>query len=162
MRSFVLALAVVALASIAHAAEWDTMRPGVTTQEAVRAHLGQATKVTSNKVEGYDTAEWLYEGPNAPRGVNRMLVAFGILTPQGYRADVVRMIRLEVGRGVFLKATVLAGWGPPQGIGKEKEQQVFFYESGLLVYFDKAGEYAETMIFTPPQRQAEGGAPPKK
>ena len=77
-------------ASTASAAEWDTIRPGVTTQEAVRAHLGQATRVSSAKVEGYDTAEWIYEGANAPRGVTRMTVGFGLLTPQGYRADVVQ------------------------------------------------------------------------
>jgi outer membrane protein assembly factor BamE (lipoprotein component of BamABCDE complex) len=162
MRSLVIALALVATASIVHAAEWDTMRPGVTTQEAVRAHLGQPTKVSSAKVEGYDTAEWIYEGGNVRRGVNRMVVAFGILTPQGYRADLVRMIRLEVGRGAFPKSTVLLGWGPPQAVGKEKDQEVFFYESGLLVYFDKAGAVAEMMIFTPPQRQGEAGGPPKK
>jgi len=162
MRTFAVTLALVALASIAQAAEWDTMRPGVTTQEAVRAHLGQPAKVTSAKVEGYDTAEWVYESGNAPPGMVRMVVAFGLLTPQGYRADVLRMIRLEPGAGAFPKATVLAGWGPPQGVGKEKDRDVFFYESGLLVYFDPLGALAETMIFTPPQRQGESGAPPRK
>jgi hypothetical protein len=162
MRALAAAALLVGLPAVAHAAEWDTIRPGVTTQEAVRAHLGQPAKVGSAKVEGYDTAEWLYEGANAPRGMARVVVHFGLLTPQGYRADVVRMVRAEPRRGVFPRSTVIMGWGPPQRVGKEKDQDVFFYEAGLLVYFDKEGRMAETMIFTPPQRQAEGAAPPPR
>ena len=162
MRTAVAALVVLALPAVAHAAEWDTIRPGASTQEAVRAHLGQPTKVTSAKVEGYDTTEWLYEGPNAPKGATRLVINFGLLTPQGYRADVVRLIRLEPRRGVFPRNTVVMGWGPPQGVGKEKEADVFFYDSGLLVYFDKEGRMAETMIFTPPQRPGAAGAPPPR
>jgi hypothetical protein len=162
MRPVVAALVLVVIPAVAHAAEWDTIRPGTTTQEAVRAHLGQPAKVTSAKVEGYDTTEWLYEGTNAPKGAARLLISFGLLTPQGYRADVVRMLRLEPRRGVFPRNTVLMGWGPPQAVGKEKEQDVFFYDSGLLVYFDKEGRMAETMIFTPPQRPGAAGAPPPR
>jgi hypothetical protein len=68
-------------------------------------------------------------------------------------------MRLEPRSGIFPRNTVLMGWGPPQRIGKEKDQDVFFYDEGLLVYFDREGRSAETMVFTPPQRPAEGGAP---
>ena len=162
MRALALALVLAALPAVAHAAEWDTIRPGETTQEAVRAQLGQPTKVTSAKVEGYDSVEWLYEGAQAPRGITRVSVSFGLLTPKGYRNDLVRIVKLAPEWGVFPRNTVLMGWGAPQRVGKENDNEVFFYESGLLVYFEKQGRMAETMIFTPPQRPGEGGAPPQR
>jgi hypothetical protein len=118
--------------------------------------------VASQKLEGYDTAQWIYEGDQAPRGMRRVTIDFGLLTPQGYRADVVRVMRIEPRPGVFTRATVLAGWGVPQRVGKDKDADVLFYESGLIVYFEKAGERVETMIFTPPQPPAEAGALPKR
>src|SRR5204863_5080362 len=89
------------LASVAHAAEWQTIQPGESTQEAVRAQFGQPTKVSSQKVEGYDSAQWLYDGPQAPRGVARMTIDFGLLTPQGYKPEIVRVIQLQPKPGVF-------------------------------------------------------------
>jgi hypothetical protein len=84
MRRLALVLALVTVAAgIAHGAEWHAVRPGESTQQAVRAQFGQATKVTSQKVEGYDSAQWLYEGEQAPRGIARMTIDFGILTPLG-------------------------------------------------------------------------------
>jgi hypothetical protein len=71
-------------------------------------------------------------------------------------------MKLEPRPGIFPRATVINGWGEPQRFGKEKDVDVFFYEAGLLVYFDKDGRFAQTMIFTPPQRPAEGAAPPSR
>ena len=143
-----------ALAVLAHAAEWDTIAPGQTTQEAVRARYGAPTRTTSQKIEGYDSLQWLYEGAQALKGFTRATIDFGVLTPTGYRPELVRAMRLEPRPGVFTRTTVLQGWGSPQRFGKEKDADVFFYESGLLVYFTKDGSLAEAMVFTPPQQPA--------
>jgi len=156
------AIVLLASATVAHAAEWDTLRPGESTQATVRERFGGATKVTSQKVEGYDTSQWIYEGAQAPKGMTRVTVDFGVLTPQGYRADVIRVMRLDVLPEIFNRSTILAGWGAPEKLGREKDADVFFYESGLLVYFDKDGWLAQTLIFMPPQRPEAGGAPPPR
>ena len=162
MRALVLALALLVTVAGAQAAEWDAIRPGESTQAAVRTQLGGATKVTSQKVEGYDTVQWLYEGAQAPRGMIRATIDFGLLTPQGYRADVVRQMTLEPKAGVFKRSAVLAGWGEPQVVGEEGGKKVAGWSSGLFVYFDKTGEIAERMYFTPPQPLGGGGAPPRR
>jgi hypothetical protein len=162
MRALVVAASVLACVASAHAAEWDTVRPGESTQSAVREQFGEPTKVSSQKVEGYDTAQWIYESDQAPKGMTRVTIDFGILTPQGYRADLVRLMRLEPRPGIFPRATVVAGWGLPQRVGKDRDADVFFYESGLLVYFSKDGSVAETMIFTPPQQPGKAAAPPPR
>ena len=146
-------------AGVAHAAEWQAIRPGVSTQEAVRTQFGEPTKVTSQKVEGYDTAQWLYEGDQAPRGIVRMTIDFGLLTPQGYKADVVRVMQLQPRPGVFTRALVLAGWGMPQGVKTETDGESLFYESGLIVRFDKDGWMVTSMMFTPPQASTDPPAP---
>jgi hypothetical protein len=149
-------------AAAAEAAEWNAVRPGESSQAAVREQFGQPTKVSSQKIEGYDSAQWVYEGGQAPRGMVRVTVEFGILGPQGYRADVVRVLRLEPRPGIFPRATIVMGWGLPERTGKEKDADVFFYESGLLVHFDKDGRHAQTMTFMPPQQPAAGSGPPPR
>ena len=86
-----------------------------------------------------------------PRGLQRLVVDFGLLTGAGYRANVVRTMRLEPVPGVFTRDTVLIGWGTPQRAGKDGETPVFFYQDGLIVYFDKEGWVAARLLFTPPQ-----------
>jgi len=154
-----LVLALVIVAGVAHAAEWQTIRPGESTQEAVRAQFGQATRVTSQKVEGYDSAQWLYEGEQAPRGIARMTIDFGLLTPQGYKAEIVRVMQLQPKPGAFTRATVLAGWGQPDGVRTDGGVPSVFYEAGLVVTFDRAGWLPTSMIFTPPQKLPAGPAP---
>ena len=144
------ALAMAAVAP-AFAAEWGSIVPGTSTTESVRARFGQPTRQATQKVDGYDTTEWLYEGERAPRGLQRLVVDFGLLTGAGYRANVVRTMRLEPVPGVFTRDTVLIGWGTPQRAGKDGETPVFFYQDGLIVYFDKEGWVAARLLFTPPQ-----------
>ena len=146
--------AVLAVAGGAGAAEWGTIVPGQTTQEAVRARYGEPSKRGAQKVDGYDTTEWVYEGARAPAGIRRLVVEFGLLTPGGYRPEIVRVLRLEPGPGVFTRPLVERGWGPPDRVGKERDTPLFFYESGLLVLFDKDGWLAVSMVFTPPQPAA--------
>lgn len=151
------ALAGVALATPSAAAEWGTIAAGASTMESVRAHYGPATRSVSQKVEGYDTVSWIYESAQAPAGIRRLTVDFGLLTPAGYRPEVVRVFKLEPVPGVFRRATIFAGWGAPTRIGREGETEIFFYPDGLLVYFDRTGEMAETLVFLPPQPAESGG-----
>jgi hypothetical protein len=163
MRAVVAGLALLALATVAEAAEWGAVTPGVTTLELVRARYGQPTNVTSQKVEGYDSARWVYEGAQAPAGFVRMTLDFGLLTPPSYRPDIVRMMVLEPKPGIFTRETVLAGWGPPQRVKKgDGPVESIFYEDGLIVYFDTDGRRVRSMVFTPPQPHVEDGASPRR
>ena len=159
MRRFALVSGLLLLASAAHADEWRTIRPGASTQEAVRAQFGQATKVTSQKVEGYDSAQWVYEGEQAPPGIVRMTIEFGLLTPQGYKPEIVRVMQLQPKPRIFMRHNILTGWGTPQGVKMEGGTESLFYESGLIVRFDKDGVMATSMVFTPPQKLPDGLAP---
>ncbi len=153
MRSRV-ALTLVLLAALAApvcAADWGLIVPGQSTMEAVRARWGEPTKAEPQKVEGYDATQWQYEGAQAPAGMDRMLVDFGILTAAGYKVDIVRSFRLDPKPGSFNKKLVIDGWGTPAKAGLDGQYEVFVYEDGLLVYFEKGGEDAQTLLFTPPQ-----------
>lgn len=147
------------LAVPAGAADWGTIVPATSTMETVRARYGAATRTLAEKVEGYDTVQWVYEGAAAPPGVQRLTVEFGLLTPRGYRRDIVRAFRLEPKRGVFNRANVVGGWGVPARSGEHAGGEVFIYQEGLIVYFDKDGR-ATLLVFTPPQPPA--AAPPAK
>lgn len=137
--------------STAAASEWGTIVPGTTTMEAVRTQYGGPTKTETQKTDNYDTASWVYEGVQAPVGLLRMVVDFGILRANGYRRDVVRSFRIEPKPGVFNRKIVLAGWGPPDRVGRQADTEVFYYAEGLVVMFDKEGLQAQTLVFTPPQ-----------
>jgi hypothetical protein len=153
MRVILVALGLIAaLAGPAAAAEWGQIRPGVTTLADVRSRYGAPTRETPRKVENYDTLQWAYEGAQAPRGIVKMIVDFGLLTQSGYKKDVVRTFRLEPQHDIFNRKLVVDGWGPPSRVGKEGETEFFLYEEGLLVYFGKDAKDATVMIFTPPQK----------
>jgi len=142
--------------STAAASEWGTIVPGTTTMEAVRTQYGGPTKTETQKTDNYDTASWVYEGVQAPVGLLRMVVDFGILRAAGYRRDVVRSFRIEPKPGVFNRKVVLAGWGPPDRVGRQADTEVFYYAEGLVVMFDKEGLQAQTLVFTPPQPTEPG------
>jgi len=146
----VLVLMAVALEPAA-AAEWGGIAPGTTSMATVRARHGTATRTSTGKVEGYDTVQWVYEGAQAPVGMKRMVVDFGLLLPAGYRADVVRTFRLEPKPGIFPRNMVVQGWGAPTAMREEAGALVFFYREGLFVYFDGEGRDAHTLMFTVPQ-----------
>ena len=151
MRSRAALILLLLLVVPAAAAEWGQISPGETIQAAVRARYGAPAKETAQKIEGYDAEQWVYEGARAPAGIARMTVDFGLLTPAGYRKDVVRTFRLEPKRDIFNRKLVLDGWGLPDRIGKEGTVEFFLYAGGLLVYFEGGGEQVIAMIFTPPQ-----------
>ncbi|HET8532459.1 MAG TPA: hypothetical protein VFO08_15015 [Methylomirabilota bacterium] len=143
------------------AEEWGGIDPGVTTVDQVRARYGAPSKETRAKADGYDTLRWVYEDARAPGGIERMTIDYGLLTPQGYKPTVVRVLRLEPKPKVFGRNTVIQGWGVPDGITKHNEMDVFFYKSGLLVNFDKGGEEAALLTLTPPQPDTSSPAAPK-
>jgi hypothetical protein len=144
----------------ARAASWSTIEPGVSTQEDVRGRFGPPSRESQKKVDGYDTMDWVYEGGRAPSGIIRMTVEFGLLTPQGYKANSVRALRLEPKPMIFGRNTIVDGWGVPERMAEQGDRDVFLYESGLIVTFDKDGASATSMVFMVPQKVAPGSAAP--
>ena len=144
------------------AEEWGAIDPGVSTTDQVRARYGAPSKETSAKADGYDTVRWVYEGARAPGGIERMTIDYGLLTPQGYKPTVVRVLRLEPKPKIFGRNTVIQAWGVPDGISQQNDLDVFFYKTGLLVNFDKEGDEAALLTFTPPQPDKPPAAPAPK
>lgn len=135
------------------AAEWGLIVPGTTIAAEVRERYGSPAATATETIEGHETERWVYEGEQAPTGINRLTVEFGLLSPAGFRADVVRAFRLEPRPAAFNRDTVLDGWGPPTRVGRDGDRQIFFYQDGLLVYFRADGHTIELMVFTMPQRE---------
>jgi hypothetical protein len=158
-----------ALPAGAGAAGWGGIEPGDTTLEQVRERFGAPSKETKQKVENYDTTTWIYEGPKAPGGISRMIVDFGILKPDGFKPNVVRVFVLEPKPNIFAVQTVIDGWGEPSAAGDQGGFPSMLYDAGLVVVFDKQTLWAESMTFTLPQPQAPAAgaarapaaAPPK-
>jgi len=147
------------LASLAVAAEWGGIEPGVTTLEQVRDRYGAPTGEKRATLEGYDTREWVYEGSKAPAGIIRMVVEYGLLTPGGYQPSRVRLFRLEPKPAIFGRETIMQGWGAPDLAGTEKDRMTFFYKSGLLVTFGTDGASATSMYFMLPQPDPPAAGP---
>jgi hypothetical protein len=75
---------------------------------------------------------------------------------------VVRLLRREHRPKIFGRNGVVQAWGVPDGMGKQNATDVFFYREGLLVNFDKEGDEASLLTFTPPQPGAAPAAPTKR
>jgi hypothetical protein len=149
--ALLVAAAVAVPAASAPAAEWGSISPGVSTTETVRAKHGAPTRIDRQKVEGYDTESWIYEGKGAPVGMQRLTVEFGLVQAEKYRSEIVRAFRLEPNPGSFTRGVITQGWGLPDRLGRENAQDIFLYRDGLLVYFDESGWNAKLMVFTVPQ-----------
>ena len=146
----------------ARALEWGLIDPGQTTMDAVRARYGTATRASTEKVDGYDSAQWVYEGAQAPVGMERMVVDFGLLTPEGYRPQIVRSLLLHPRPGTFNRGVVVQGWGEPTAVGEQGGAPTFLYEEGLFVSFDQDVWDVTTMLFTPRQKiPPPESAPPR-
>jgi hypothetical protein len=143
------------------AEQWGGIEPGESTMAVVKSLRGTPSRTTKQKVDGYDTEEWVYEDAKAPAGIRRLTVDFGLVTPAGYRPDLVRSLKLDPKPGAFDKDAITTGWGPPAGLGKDGEVDFYFYKEGLFVYFAKDGNAVATMTFTPPQIPPPAAAPPR-
>ena len=148
--------------AIGAAEEWGGIEPGVTALEQVRARYGAPSRETRAKVDKYDTVHWVYEGDRSPAGFHRMTVDYGLVTPQGYKPTVVRVLRLEPKPKVFGRNTVLQGWGEPDGASRQGDQESLFYKIGLIVTFNKEGSDAVLLTFTPPQPDPPAPAAPRR
>jgi hypothetical protein len=146
-------------AGVVIAADWGGVIPGESTKDSVRARHGDPTRATTEKLDRFDTQTWVYEGSQAPTGMFRMTVDFGLAAATGFRADVVRSFKLEPHPGIFTRPAIIDGWGRPSGAAPAGQPPAFFYESGLLVYFDKDGWEVQAMVFTPPQPTGGQAAP---
>ena len=126
LAAALVALGALAMATVAGAAEWGLIRPGATTTAAVRAKYGTPTRVDRQKVDSYDTESWVYEGPKAPTGIERMTVEFGLLQADKYQPEIVRAIRLEPRPGTFNRGVITNGWGYPDQMGRENQTTTCF------------------------------------
>ena len=155
MRSLRLMVAVLgltlALPGAACALGWGGIDPGETTLEQVRERYGPPSSETKQKTEGYDTTTWIYEAGKSPAGMKRMVVDFGILKPDGFKPNLVRVFVIEPKPSIFPVQTVIDGWGPPTAAGEEGGFPTMLYEAGLVVVFDKETLWAESITFTVPQ-----------
>jgi hypothetical protein len=133
------------------ASNWGGLEPGVTTQEQVRERYGAPSKEAKQKVEGYDTTTWVYEGSKAPVGMIRMTVDLGLLKPDGFKADLLRVFVLEPKPNMFPLQAVIDGWGMPTAAGDQGGFPTMVFEDGLIVVFEKQGQWADSMTFTMPQ-----------
>ena len=148
-------------AGVVAAEQWGGIEPGESTMAVVKSLRGTPTRTTKQKVDGYDTEEWVYEDAKAPAGIRRLTVDFGLVISSGYRPDLVRSLKLDPKPGAFDKDAITTGWGPPAGVGKEGDVDFFFYREGLFVYFAKDGHGVATMTFTPPQPPPPGTPLPR-
>jgi hypothetical protein len=146
----------------AAAEQWGGIEPGETTVAVVKSLRGSPSRTTKQKVDGYDTEEWIYEDAKAPGGIRRMTVDFGLMTAAGYRPDLVRSLKIDPKPGAFDKTSITTGWGPPAGFGKDGDVEFFFYKEGLFVYFAPDGHAVTTMTFTPPQLPPPGAVVPRR
>lgn len=135
----------------AWASSWGGIEPGVTTGEQVRERFGAPSKETTQKVEGYDTTTLVYEGDKAPSGMVRMTVDVGVLKPDGFKANLVRVFVLEPKPTIFPLQAVVDGWGLPTAAGEQGGFPTMLFDSGLIVVFEREGQFASSMTFVVPQ-----------
>lgn len=154
-RTCLALLALLALWPIAlSAADWGGITPGKSTQEDVRRLFGPPTQARTRTEDSHQTQEWTYEGAQAPPGLIKLEVKFGLLAPEGFKPTVVRALVLYPKENLFPLATIQTGWGRPsrQGTHQESGRPVIEYDEGLVIFLDKEGRWAEEMYFVIPQR----------
>jgi hypothetical protein len=109
----IVVVVMLAAALPAAAAEWGSIRPGVSTNAQVRELYGAPTKTSKEKVENYETETWIYEEPKAPAGLKRLTIEYGLVVADKYQPNVVRAFRVEPQPGGFTRRIIILGWGPP-------------------------------------------------
>lgn len=146
------AAAMLLAATAVSAAGWGGITPGETRQRDVEARYGRPSRERSVTEGGLTGAEWTYVGDRAPRGLERMVVGFGLVRPTGFVPDLVRALTLYPKPHVFSVAKLTEGWGKPDAIGTDEQtkRSVLRYDAeAILVFLDRSGEWAEVMVFAP-------------
>ena len=154
-------LILAAAAGPALAEQWGSIVPGQSTQQEIRLRYGAPSRTATTKTEGQDTAQWAYEGNRAPAGVQRLIIDFGLVVSGAFRAELVRSFILEPKPGAFTRRTVEAGWGKPDGVGKDGEWNFSFYREGLFVYYDGKNDRVVSLTFTLPHAPPATPATPR-
>lgn len=145
-------LIVLGAATLASAAGWGGITPRETTRREVEVRYGRPTRerqVTEGTLTG---AEWTYSGDRAPKGLDRMVVGFGLVREGGFAPDVVRSLTLYPKPRVFTALELMAGWGKPDAIGSDEEtgRMMLRYDAkGILIVLDRSAQWAETIVFAP-------------
>ena len=137
---------------LASAASWGGITPGESLRRDVEARYGKPSRERTVTEEARTAPEWTYVGDRAPRGMERMVVSFGLLKGAAFVPDLVRSVALYPKPGIFRVRTVSEGWGKPDAIGTDERtgRPAFRYDAkGLLVIFDRTGEWAEVMVLAP-------------
>jgi hypothetical protein len=150
-------LGLLAAAGDLGAESWGGLTPGETTQAGVQALYGKPSRERSLVEEGRTVAEWTYAGPQAPRGLERMVVSFGLLAGGRFVPDMVRSVALHPKPHVFSLRAITNGWGRPDAIGTEEAsgRSSFHYNTlGLIIILDRTGQWAEFLLFGPRQASA--------
>ena len=140
-----------AVPAAACAASWGGIDPGETTLEQVRERYGPPSSEKKQKIDNYDTTSWTYEGDKVPSGIIRMVIDFGILKPDGFKPNLVRVFSIEPRPTIFAVQTIIDGWGLPAAAGDQGGYPTMVYEEGLVVVFDKQTLWAQSLTFTVPQ-----------
>jgi hypothetical protein len=148
-------------AAPAAAADWDLLAPAKSTQPQVRERFGAPTRTEVLKIEGFDTDRWTYDGPQAPAGVTKLVLEFGLKDDKGYRRDVLRAFRLEPRTGVFHKGILAKGWGDPDRVGREGEAEIFVWASGLIAYFKTPEDIDPYLLLFGVPQALPPAAPPR-
>jgi len=141
------------------AESWGGLTPGETLRGGVESLYGRPSRERPLVEEGRTVLEWTYSGERAPRGVERMVINFGLASGATFNPDVLRSIVLYPKAHVFSMLSISHGWGPPDAVGTEEAtgRPSFHYRTkGLLIIFDKTGSWAEMLLFAP--KQPAGGA----
>jgi hypothetical protein len=159
-RALLVLLVIVGAAPAALAAQWGNIEPGVSTLEQVRDLHGRPSREVTAKVEGYDTRQWVYERSQAPEGLIRLTVDFGLLVKGTYQPSVVRLVTLDPKPAIFTRKTVIDGWGLPDREGIMEGLPTFVYQEGLFAMFEKEGDNAVRLIFSIPQPPPPGRTAP--
>ena len=159
MLGLALAAAVLADTGDLGAESWGGLTPGETMRAGVEALYGRPSRERLLVEEGQTVAEWTFAGDHAPRGLERMVISFGLMAGGRFVRDVVRAVTLYPKPRVFPLQAILGGWASPDAIGTEEAtgRPTFHYRSrGLFIILDKTGSWAEFLLFGP--RQPAGGS----
>jgi len=149
-----MALISVALAGPASAESWGGIVPGETTRRELETRYGRPTRERMVVEDGRTVPEWTYAGERAPRGLDRMVVSFGLIRPEGFTPEVVRGVTIYPKPRVFTLQAIATGWGTPDAIGTDSPtgRPAFRYDArGLLIILDPSGAWAELLLFAPRQ-----------